>query len=284
MRVCQFAERGGKIGRHSFWAGLKPHGFLKSGNGFVVLPAIIQNATKCQCGSADHRMVGRKMAFAHVETLAGESFRFFELGLVIAKIREGDQAFGYFGAIRSIGRLALCERCFQERISWLVFAELIVHSAESLIEVSLNLRLFIEGACLLFAAFENGDDPEIVSGASGFSVALKQVLHELLDALGTSGLCKSRVASFRKAQSIKDYQADYEREDERRSGDTRPIASDKFAHSVESGIRPSLQRLAAKIVIDVTNQRFHRTVSALGILMHRRETEDIEVSPSRFAD
>ena len=98
-------------------------------------------------------MIGREMSLAHLKALACKNFCFFELGLIVPQIRKSDETFGHFGTIGSASRLALSERSFQERIRLIVLAELVVHSPQSLIEVGLNLGVFVESTCLLFAAF-----------------------------------------------------------------------------------------------------------------------------------
>src|SRR5215469_2726198 len=57
VRVCELAKRGRKIGGNAPGGRLKTHGLFESGDGFVVLAAIIENAAEGKCGSRNDWMI-----------------------------------------------------------------------------------------------------------------------------------------------------------------------------------------------------------------------------------
>ena len=53
--------------------------------------------------------------------------------------------------------------------------------------------------------------------------------------------------------------------------------------AIAERVRTRLERLAGQVVIDVANQRLDRCVAPRRILVHRRETQHVEVGPLRLA-
>ena len=60
------------------------------------------------------------------------------------------------------------------------------------------------------------------------------------------------------------------------------VAAGKFRDAVRPSVGVSFERLALQVMIDIANQRFHRAVPALGIFVHRRKAEHVEIAPLCF--
>src|SRR6202035_915299 len=58
-----------------------------------------------------------------------------------------------------------------------------------------------------------------------------------------------------------------------------PVARDEFSHAVGWRVWLRLQRFALEVVIDVADQGFNGSVSALRIPVHCGETQHVEVRP-----
>ena len=166
----------------------------------------------------------------------------------------------------------LRERGLQQRIGPLEFSELFINVTEILVELRLNFGITVEGLGFKGSTIDQSDDAHGVGGTDGLIATLKQVQHEFLDALGTCGLGQGGVASFRQAHGKKGQHG----ENEHNGGDAGDnhalMALDKFSYAVRDGVGTRFQRLRAQVVIDVSNQRFHRAVAASGILVHGGKT------------
>jgi hypothetical protein len=136
----------------------------------------------------------------------------------------------------------------------------------------------------LNAAVKNRHDPQGIRRPGRFVTAFEQIGHELLNALGAGGLGHGGIARLRQPQGKESDESDKQSEDQSCSRDGTPVAADELRGPVAQCVGPRLQRLAIQIVINIADQGFHRTVSALRILVHRGKAQNIEFIPCAVAD
>ena len=199
-------------------------------------------------------------------------------------MRKRDERFRYIGMGGTLKLPAFFQRQVQQRIGCRELALAQVNVTEGLIEFGLHFGLFVEGARLLHAAIEQGDDAQAVGGTCGGIASLKEVEHELLNALGAGGLCEGSVAGIRQAPGKEDHQRDYGQQHHRDSNDWRAAARDELACPVSPGIGTSLKWLVIQVVIEIADERLDRRIAPVGLFCawRRGTTHPDRPTPSRW--
>src|SRR5579863_8645253 len=137
------------------------------------------------------------MPLRHVQCLASKLFGFIKPCLVHSQLNQRDQGIRDFRAISAKDFLALLERGIQQCVRLVEFAELVVDGSQRVVKLSLYLRLGAKRAGFLHTTIKQRDHSEFSRWTYGFVSTLKQVHHEALDALGTSGLLERGIAGLR---------------------------------------------------------------------------------------
>src|SRR6185369_7717978 len=121
-------------------------------------------------------------------------------------------------------------------------------------------------------------------GWSGSLVAaFKQIQHKILNAVGPGCLRKCGVPGPSKANSKKDNHPDDRKSYGRTQRHCTLIASNKFFQSVSQAVGTCFQWLCSQVAIYVLYQRFDRAVATFVVLVHRRETQDVQIAPTGLA-
>src|SRR5262249_26158920 len=116
------------------------------------------------------------------------------------------------------------------------------------------------------------------------AAAEKIVGEELVDVVGDGGLTVGVVAFAGETKREERDESNDGDESSGAGGHGGAVCGGDFAEAICGTIRLRFERFVFQIVIEIANERFHRGVSALGVLMHCREAQDVELRPVFAAD
>ncbi|MNC84930.1 hypothetical protein D3C83_04990 [compost metagenome] len=221
---------------------------------------------------------------AHVESLAHETLGVVELRLSDAKQAHRHQAVGDLGVIRPEERSPPVQRVLKQRLRLGEVAQPLIDAAERPVHRNLHDRFGVEVLRFDHAAIDQRDDAQIPGRAGGLLAACEQVQHQLLDALRAGRLGQRLIPRGGQAEREERHQTDNHNQDSRRRRQCAPVPSHVLPRPVADRIGTRVERLPFLVVIEVADERLDRLIAARRILVHRRQTEDVDIAACSPAD
>jgi len=282
MAVAQLGQRGGQVRVRTVPARLlDPDRLAEDPDRARVVSALLQDLPERRGRAGQARVMGREPAPEALEAPAGEPLRLVVASLLRAQRPEGHLGLPHLDVVRTVEGEAAVQRDPEERIGPVESPELSIHAPERVEQLGLDRRLRLQRARVAHAAVEKGDDPQALGRPHLLVLPAEEVEHEPLDPLRPLRLRQRRVAGHAQPERVVSDQSGHQDEGDRRRGDDPSVAADELPGPITDGVRPRLERLAVQVVVDVAEEGLGRPVPPLGVRMHRREAEDVQVGPRR---